>query len=141
VTSLYFSLAAIHIYAIVLTGVLWLIIDFKPQSKLHRHLKIIRGVHFGSLFVVPMILGLAFAFEQLQVPAWHRAFFPVGMELLFIVGVGASLFPLTPRRASVGPDYPWTRTVARVFGKIALAGLVIGFTWTSVVLFVYAAVR
>ncbi len=139
--SLYFGLAAFHILAIVLTGTLWLIIDFRPHSRLHAHLKIIRGVHFGSLFVVPMILGMAFAYEKLQVPVWHQAVFPVGVELLFGLGVSSSLFPLTPRTSLVESTYPWTHRIARALGNVLVLGLVISFVWTSVVLFVYAAIR
>jgi hypothetical protein len=75
--GLYFIMAAAHIVAVVVTGALWTFQDLAPQSGLRAHVRDIRAVHFGSLYLVPWFLGLAYAFEQLKIPAWHRAFFPI----------------------------------------------------------------
>lgn len=57
--AVYFVLAAVHIVSLVVTGVLWTIIDLAPHSRLRPHLRDIRAVHFGSLYLVPWFLGLA----------------------------------------------------------------------------------
>jgi hypothetical protein len=85
---LYFVLAAVHIVAIIVTGLLWVMIDVVPGSSLRPHFRDIRAVHFGSLYLVPWFLGLEWAFDKLQVPAWHQVFFPAGLGLLiFFSGV------------------------------------------------------
>ena len=68
----YFLLAAFHIVAIVVTGVLWTMIDVGIAPKLRPHFRDIRAVHFGSLYLVPWFFGLAYAFERLKVPDWHQ---------------------------------------------------------------------
>src|ERR1051326_8878974 len=80
--AVYFILVAIHIVAIVVTGVLWTVIDLVPESKLRPNLRDIRAVHFGSLYLVPWFFGLAYAFERLGVPALHQLVFPAGLGLL-----------------------------------------------------------
>jgi hypothetical protein len=97
---LYFVLAALHIVALVVTGALWTIIDLVPKSPLRPHLRDIRAVHFGSLYLVPWFFGLAYALERLQVPWWHWIFFPAGLGLLvFFSGVGY----LVPAAVGTGP--------------------------------------
>jgi hypothetical protein len=59
VQPLYFVLAAIHMAAVVLTGMLWTAYDLGFQAKLRPYLRDIRAVHFGSLYLVPWFLGLA----------------------------------------------------------------------------------
>ena len=66
--TLYFVLAAVHIVAIVVTGILWTIIDIGHPTGLRRQLRDVRAVHFGSLYLVPWFLGLSWAFDRLQVP-------------------------------------------------------------------------
>src|SRR5579859_6559064 len=89
VQSLYFSLAGLHVVAIVVTGILWTLIDLKAGERFPPHLRDIRAVHFGSLYLVPWFLGLAFAFERLGVPALHQLPFPIGLGLLvFFSGLG-----------------------------------------------------
>src|SRR5579872_4578686 len=103
---LYIVLAALHIVSMVVTGILWTIIDIWPKSALRSQLRDIRAVHFGSLYLVPWFLGLAYAFERLKVPAWHQIFFPAGLGLLvFFSGVGY-MFPIPP---GLDPFYYWTR--------------------------------
>jgi hypothetical protein len=70
--TLYFLLAASHIVAIVVTGILWTLLDLGYSLKLRLHLRDIRAVHFGSLYLVPWFLGLAYAFDKLAVPALHQ---------------------------------------------------------------------
>src|SRR5437016_5451654 len=77
--TLYFVLAAVHVVSLVVTGALWTVIDLKPQVGLRPHLRDIRAVHFGSLYLVPWFLGLAWAFERLAVPAYHQIVFPAGL--------------------------------------------------------------
>ena len=133
--ALYIALAAFHLVAIVITGILWLVIDLVPGSRLRRHLRDIRAVHFGSLYLVPMILGLAWAFERLHVPAWHQGFFPAGLGLLIVFsGIGY----LFPRPEGLDPFYYWTRGKPLVLALIGLACLVTGLLWTATVLVVYA---
>src|SRR5215468_10880346 len=80
--ALYFSLAALHVVAVVMTGVLWTVIDLGPGTRLRPHLRDIRAVHFGSLYLVPWFLGLAWGFERLGVPPWQQLIFPAGLGLL-----------------------------------------------------------
>jgi len=132
---LYFVLAATHVVAIVVTGILWTIVDLVPTSRLRRHVRDIRAVHFGSLYLVPMLLGLAYAFDRLGVPAWHQVFFPCGLALLVsFAGIGY----LFPRPPDLDPFYYWTRGGPKWFSLIGLACLVAGLLWTAGVLLTYA---
>jgi hypothetical protein len=133
--ALYFVLAAVHVAAVVVTGILWTILDLVPKTKLRREFRDIRAVHFGSLYLVPWFLGLAYAFDKLQVPPWHQLFFPVGLGLLvFFAGV-AYLFP---RPEGLDPFYYWTRGWPMVLSLIGLACLVVALLWTAGVLVLYA---
>ena len=133
--ALYFVLAALHLVALVVTGILWTFIDLSPRSGLRPHFRDVRAVHFGSLYLVPWFLGLAYAFERLQVPAWHQAFFPAGLgALVFFSGVAY----LLPRPKGLDPFYYWTRGWPLVLALIGLACLVAALLWTAVVLTVYA---
>jgi hypothetical protein len=132
---LYFLLAALHIVAVVVTGTLWTILDLRYGSKLRPHLRDIRAVHFGSLYLVPWFLGLAYAFDRLAVPAFHQVVFPVGLgALIFFAGV-AYLFPRPP---GLDPFYYWTRGWAMVLSLVGLACLVVALLWTGAVLVIYA---
>ena len=66
---LYFLLAALHMVGVVVTGILWTLIDLRRQSSLRPQLRDNRAVHFGSLYLVPWFLGLAYPFDKLDVPA------------------------------------------------------------------------
>jgi hypothetical protein len=134
--TVYFILVAVHIVALVVTGILWTIIDLKPKTELRHHFRDIRAVHFGSLYLVPWFLGLAWAFQQLQVPELHQIVFPAGLGLLvFFSGLGY-LFPMPE---GLDPFYYWTRGWALVLSMIGLACLVVALLWTAGVLVVYAA--
>lgn len=133
--QLYFILAAVHVVAVVVTGVLWTVIDLAPRSRLRPHLRDIRAVHFGSLYLVPWFLGLGYAFDKLGVPASHQIVFPVGLgALIFFTGV-AYLFPRPP---GLDPFYYWTRGWALVLSLVGLACLVIALLWTAAVLVRYS---
>jgi hypothetical protein len=133
--AVYFELAAFHILAIVVTGILWATIDIVPHSSLRPHLRDIRAVHFGSLYLVPWLLTLAWAFERLQVPPWVQIFFPAGLGLLiFFTGV-AYLFPKPP---GLDPFYYWTRGWAMVLSLIGLVCLVVALLATAGALAYYA---
>jgi hypothetical protein len=135
VQPLYFVLAAIHMAAVVLTGMLWTAYDLGFQAKLRPYLRDIRAVHFGSLYLVPWFLGLAYAFDKLRVPAWHQIFFPAGLgALVFFSGI-AYLFP---RPQGIDPFYYWTKGVPKVLSMIGLGCLVIALFWTASVLVTYA---
>ena len=132
---LYFVLAAVHLVAVVVTGILWTIIDLVRGSRLKAHLRDIRAVHFGSLYLVPLFLGLAYAFDRLRVPAWHQLFFPAGLGLLVLLsGIGY----VFPRPEGLDPFYYWTRGPAKVLALIGLACLVVCLLWTAAVLVIYA---
>ena len=132
---LYFVLAAVHLVAIVVTGVLWTVVDLVPKTPLRAHLRDIRAVHFGSLYLVPMFLGLAYAFGALKVPWPHQVFFPAGLGLLvFFAGV-AYLFPRPP---GLDPFYYWTRGWAMGLSLVGLACLIVCLLWTAAVLVIYA---
>jgi hypothetical protein len=135
--TLYFSLAAFHMVAIAVTGILWVIVDLNPKSSLRAHLHDIRAVHFGSLYLVPIFLGLAYAFERLNVPAIDRVFFPAGLGLLVLFAGIAYLFP---RPEGLDPYYYWTVGWAKVLSLIGLACLVIALVWTAFVLVLYSLV-
>jgi hypothetical protein len=133
--TVYMILTAIHIVAVAATGILWTIIVLKPHTSLKPHFRDIRAVHFGSLYLTPWFLGLAWAFQQLQVPAMHQIVFPAGLGLLvFFSGLGY-VFPLPH---GVEPFYYWTRGWPLVLTLIGLACLVTALVWTAVVLVVYS---
>ena len=134
--KVYFILAAVHVVSLVVTGILWTIIDLVPHSRLRPQLRDIRAVHFGSLYLVPWFLGLAYAFERLHVPEWHQIFFPAGLGLLvFFSGLGY----VFPRQPGLDPFYYWTRGWAMVLSMIGLACLVVALFWTAAVLVIYSA--
>jgi hypothetical protein len=133
--TLYFILVAVHILAVVATGILWTILDLWPGASLKRSFRDIRAVHFGSLYLTPWFLGLAFAFERLHVPPLHQLVFPVGLGLLVLFSGIGYLFPLPP---GVDPFYYWTRGWGLVFSMIGLAFLVVALIWTAVILILYA---
>lgn len=135
---LYFVLAAVHLVAIAVTGIMWTIIDLRPDSSLKKSYRDIRAVHFGSLYLTPLFLGLAFAFHYLQVPAWHQAFFPAGLGLLVTF---SSIGYVFPRPEGLDPWYYWTRGWAKVLAIIGLACLVFALCWTATVLVIYSAIR
>jgi hypothetical protein len=138
VLALYFVLAAVHVAAVVITGLLWTLIDLVPHSGLRPHLRDIRAVHFGSLYLVPWFLGLAFAFDKLNVPDEHWFFFPAGLGgLVFFAGV-AYLFP---RPSDLDPFYYWTRGWPMVLSLVGLACLVVALLWTAAILVLYSVLR
>jgi hypothetical protein len=134
--SVYFILAALHIVSMVVTGILWTLIDLGHGSRLKSEYRDIRAVHFGSLYLVPWFLGLAYAFDRLKVPDWHQIFFPAGLgALVFFSGV-AYLFPRPP---GLDPFYYWTKGWPMVLSMIGLVCLIVALFWTSTVLILYAA--
>ena len=119
----------------VITGILWTAFDLGAKEKLRPHLRDIRAVHFGSLYLVPWFLGLAYAFDKLAVPAGHQLVFPAGLgALVFFSGV-AYMFP---RREGLDPFYYWTKGLPMVLAMIGLACLVVAVCWTAAILVVYA---
>jgi hypothetical protein len=134
--ALYFVLTAVHIVAIVVTGLLWAVIDVVRGSRLRPHLRDVRAVHFGSLYLVPWFLGLAWAFERLGVPPWPQVVFPAGLGLLVLFAGVAYLFPRPP---GLDPFYYWTRGWPLVLSLIGLACLVVALLWTAAILVLYAS--
>ncbi len=126
--SLYFVLAGLHLLAIVVTGILWVIVDLKPGSGLRANLRDIRAVHFGSLYLVPWFLGLAYAFDRLQVPAGHQLAFPLGLGLLVLLSGIGYVFPRPP---GLDPFYYWTKGWALGFAMAGLVCLVVALLWTA----------
>jgi hypothetical protein len=133
--TLYFVLAAVHIVALVVTGIMWTIIDLVPKTGLREHFRDIRAVHFGSLYLTPWLLGLAWAFKTLNVPPWQQVVFPAGLGLLILFTGVAYLFP---RPKDLDPFYYWTRGWALVLSMIGLGCLVVALLWTAVILVLYA---
>jgi hypothetical protein len=133
--AVYFVLAAVHMVAVVVTGTLWTIIDLVPGAGLRSHLRDIRAVHFGSLYLVPWFVGLACAFERLGVPGWHQVFFPAGLGLLVLF---AGVAYVLPRPEGLDPFYYWTRGWPMALSLVGLACLVIALLWTATVLSLYA---
>jgi hypothetical protein len=132
---LYFVLVALHLVAVVVTGILWTLVDLDARSRWKTSLRDIRAVHFGSLYLVPTLLGLAYAFDRLRVPAAHQVVFPAGLGLLVLFsGVGW----LLPRPPDLDPFYYWTRGCAKVLALIGLACLVAALLFTAGVLVRYA---
>lgn len=135
---LYFILAAVHMVAVAVTGILWTLVVLNGKSKLRPHVRDIRAVHFGSLYLVAWFLGLAYAFEKLRVPDWDQLLFPAGLgALVFFSGIGY----LFPRPPGLDPFYYWTRGWALALSLIGLACLVLGIIWTAAVLVIYAVSR
>jgi hypothetical protein len=136
--AVYFVLAAVHMVAIVVTGLMWVVIDLDRGSSLRPHLRDVRAVHFGSLYLVPWFLGLAWAFDRLGVPQWHQAFFPAGLGLLVFFSSVGYVFPRPP---DLDPFYYWTRGPAKVLALIGLACIVVGLLWTAGAIAYYAVIR
>ena len=136
--SLYSILAAFHMVAVVVTGILWTLLDLGRALRLRPHLRDIRAVHFGSLYLVPWFLGLAVAFEQLRVPDYHQALFPAGLAALVLFAGVAYLFPRPPE---LDPFYYWTRGWAMVLSLTGLACLIVALLWTAAVLVIYSLGR
>jgi hypothetical protein len=133
--AFYMVLIAIHIVAIIVTGVLWVMVDLNPKSSLRTQLRDIRAVHFGSLYLVPWFLGLAWAFDRFQIPSPHWMIFPAGLgALVFFSGVGY----LFPRPPGVDPFYYWTRGIPLILAMIGLVCLATAMLWTAAVLCIYA---
>lgn len=133
--TVYFVLAAFHIVAVVVTGLLWTMLDLRIAPRLKPHFRDIRAVHFGSLYLVPWFLGLAYAFEQLKVPERHQMFFPLGLgALVFFAGL-AYVFPRPP---GLDPFYYWTRGWAMVLSMIGLVCLAGALLWTAAILVMYS---
>ncbi len=133
--SIYFILAALHIVSMVVTGILWTLIDLGYGKSLKANYRDIRAVHFGSLYLVPWFLGLAYAFDRLHVPDWHQIFFPAGLgALVFFSGLGY----VFPRQPGLDPFYYWTKGWPMVLSMFGLACLVVALFWTAAVLVIYA---
>lgn len=133
--KLYFILAALHFLSLIVTGILWTLVDVVPNSCMRKNFRDIRAVHFGSLYLVPWFLGLAYAFDRLQVPEWHQAFFPAGLFLLIAFSSIAYMFP---RPEGLDPFYYWTRGKALVLSMIGLVCLVFCLVWTAAVLVIWS---
>jgi hypothetical protein len=134
VLKLYIVLVALHFVSLVVTGILWTYVDLFPKTPLRRNFRDIRAVHFGSLYLIPMFLGLAWAFERLQIPALHQAVFPAGLGLLILFSSIGYLFPLPEH---VEPFYYWTKGWPLVLALIGLVCLIVAICWTAVVLTIY----
>jgi hypothetical protein len=133
--SLYILLVAFHIVAVVVTGILWAYVDIVPRNNLRPHIRDIRAVHFGSIYLVAWFLGLAYAFERLGVPAFHWWFFPAGLGALVGFSSIAYMFPRPP---GLDPFYYWTRGWPMVLAGIGMAAMAICLVWTAAVLVIYA---
>src|SRR5262245_48356887 len=133
--KVYVVLVAVHLLTVVVSGVLWTVVDLVPDSSLRVHRRDIQAVHFGSLYLVPTLQSLAWAFDKLGVPDLHQAVLPVGLGLLLVF---SSLGYLFPRPQGLNPFYYWTKGRAMVLALIGIACLVVAMTWTAVVLALYA---
>lgn len=133
--KLYIVLAAIHFVSLAVTGMMWTYIILVPKSPLKRNYRDIRAVHFGSLWLIPMFLGLAWAFKELNVPPLHQAVFPIGLGLLVLFSSIGYLFPLPEH---LEPFYYWTRGWPMVLALIGLVFLVVALFWTAAALTIYA---
>ena len=133
--DLYIGLAGFHLVAVVVTGIIWTAIVLNPRTPLRQYLAHNRAVHFGSLWLTPILLGLAYAFERLGVPDWHQVFFPVGLGLLVFFSGVAWLLPWAP---GVDNYHYWTKGWPLVLTLIGLAGFVFCLLWTAAVLMIYA---
>lgn len=136
--ELYFVLVAVHIVALIVTGIMWTIVDLSPKSSLRNNMRDIRAVHFGSLYLVPWLLGLAWAFDRLKVPALHQVVFPCGLGALVLFSSVGYMFPRPP---GLDPFYYWTVGWARTLSLIGLACLIVALLWTAAVLIIYAYPR
>jgi hypothetical protein len=135
VLSLYMILVAIHLVAVAVTGMLWTYLVLVPKSPLKRNFRDIRAVHFGSLYLIPMFLGLAWAFDRLGVPPMHQVVFPAGLGLLVAFSSIGYVFPLPEH---VEPFYYWTKGWPLVLALIGLACLVVALFWTAIILTMYS---
>jgi hypothetical protein len=136
--AVYVILAAVHAIAVPVTGILWVIIDLRPHSPLKAHLRDIRAVHFGSLYLVPWFLGLAYALDRLGVPPLSWVPFPAGLGCLVTLSGIGYMFPRPP---GLDPFYYWTRGPALALSLFGLSCLVGALAWTAAVLVYYAVAR
>jgi hypothetical protein len=129
--SFYFGLAAFHLVAVVATGILWMWVILQPHLPLTTHLRSIRAVHFGSLYLVSLFLGLAYAFQTLQIPPIHWLAFPAGLgSLVFFSTIGYFL----PCPADLDPFYYWTRGWPLFWALVGTVCLILALLWTAGVL-------
>jgi hypothetical protein len=135
-TTLYVFLAAVHLTAIVFTGIMWTALELCGAPWLRSRLRDIRAVHFGSLYLVPLYLGLNFAFTKLNVAAGHQAVFPAGFALFVGFVVVASLFPRSDGARTAA--YDWGQRGALVLTMAGLACLAGAMLWTAGVLILYS---
>jgi hypothetical protein len=135
VLKLYMVLVSLHFVSLAVTGMLWTYVDLVPKSPLKRHFRDIRAVHFGSLYLIPIFLGLTWAFERLQVPALHQAVFPAGLGMLILFSSIGYLFPIPEH---MDPFYYWTRGWPLILALIGLAFLLVALFWTAAILAIYA---
>jgi hypothetical protein len=137
VTTVYCFLAALHLTAMVVTGLLWTIVILRRGSRLRSYLRAIRAVHFGSLYLVPMYLGLNYAFTKLHVRSAEQAVLPAGFTLFVLCLFLASLFPRTEGERSAG--YDWGHGWPLLLAVTALLFLAGSMVWTAGILIAYSA--
>jgi hypothetical protein len=133
--AFYFLLAAFHMVAIIVTGILWAYVDIVPKNNLRPHIRDIRAVHFGSIWLVAWFLGLAYMFERLGVPEVHWLAFPIGLGLLVSFSSIAYMYPKPP---DLDPFYYWTRGWPMAWALVGIAGLVVCMSWMVGVIVVYS---
>ncbi|HEX5447340.1 MAG TPA: hypothetical protein VFW87_26230, partial [Pirellulales bacterium] len=120
---------------VIVTGIMWAYVDIVPKNNLRPHVRDIRAVHFGSIYLVAWLLGLAYAFDRLGVPAFHWWFFPAGLGLLVTFSSIAYMFPKPP---DLDPFYYWTRGWPMILAGIGMASMAVCLAWTATVLTIYA---
>src|SRR5262249_21541330 len=135
VQKVYFALVALHLLTVLVSGILWTVVDVVPGSKLKAHYRDIQAVHFGSLYLVPTLLGLAWAFDRLKVGELHQWVFPAGLGLLLLFSSLGYVFPKPP---GLNPFYYWTKGPAMICAMVGILCMVVAIAWTAAVLVIYA---
>ena len=124
----YIYFTALLLVTVVITGGLWTFILVRPQSPLSKYKRDIEAVHFGSLFLAPLLLGLRYAFKELEVSPENQMVLPLGMiSLIFFSGV-AYVFPKDPNRDRF---YYWTKGLPLLITSLGIILLSLSLLWTA----------
>jgi hypothetical protein len=127
--------AAVHLLAVIVSGILWTIVDLNKESPLKHHLRDIQAVHFGCLYLFPMFLILGMIFRSMGVPWEHQVAFPAG---LFLLVAFSSLGYVFPRPPGLNPFYYWTKGPAMICALIGIVCMIVGLVWTAAVLVIWS---
>jgi hypothetical protein len=125
VQDFYFMLAALNLALVAGTAVLWMLTDLYPALGFRRRTNEIRASHWGASFNASLFLSMAYAFERAGTPVWFQAAFPLGLLVIFTMGMVYNLAPLLNRESAAPVRPSWMRSSVGLLGPLALVYLVL----------------